>query len=121
MILRSRVVKITPGPIRQFEDEGYLLLPDGFSEEEVAVLRDAAKAAFEGDVWQCRQDYGTWPRDDGMPEPRSMNIVVLIDEVMPITGPLMVRAESRYLQADPAGVGRASRLHAKSSRYRRAR
>ena len=27
-----------------------------------------AKAAFEGDVWQWHQDYGTWARDDGMPE-----------------------------------------------------
>ena len=26
-----------------------------------------AKAAFEGDVWQWHQDYGTWARDDGMP------------------------------------------------------
>ena len=25
-----------------------------------------AKAAFEGDVWQWHQDYGTWARDDGM-------------------------------------------------------
>src|SRR6059058_6594944 len=28
-----------------------------------------AKAAFDGDVWQWHQDYGTWARDDGMPEP----------------------------------------------------
>jgi ectoine hydroxylase len=35
-----------------------------------------AKAAFEGDVWQWHQDYGTWARDDGMPEPRAMNIAV---------------------------------------------
>ena len=27
-----------------------------------------AKAAFEGDVWQWHQDYGTWARDDGMPQ-----------------------------------------------------
>ena len=27
-----------------------------------------AKAAFEGEVWQWHQDYGTWARDDGMPE-----------------------------------------------------
>ena len=30
-----------------------------------------AKAAFEGDVWQWHQDYGTWARDDGMPEARA--------------------------------------------------
>ena len=48
-----------------------------------------AKAAFDGDVWQWHQDYGTWARDDGMPEPRAMNISVFLDEVMPINGPLM--------------------------------
>ena len=49
-----------------------------------------AKAAFEGDVWQWHQDYGTWARDDGMPEPRAMNISVVVDEVLPINGPLML-------------------------------
>ena len=36
------------------------------------------------------QVFGTWARDDGMPEPRAMNIAVFIDEVMPINGPLML-------------------------------
>lgn len=49
-----------------------------------------AKAAFDGEVWQWHQDYGTWARDDGMPDPRAMNISVFIDEVMPINGPLML-------------------------------
>ena len=49
-----------------------------------------AKSAFTGDVWQWHQDYGTWKRDDGMPEPRAMNIAVFMDEVMPINGPLML-------------------------------
>src|SRR4029079_15437335 len=49
-----------------------------------------AKAAFEGDVWQWHQDYGTWARDDGMPQPRAMNIAVFLDEVMPINGALML-------------------------------
>src|SRR5271170_5411302 len=53
-----------------------------------------AKAAFEGDVWQWHQDYGTWARDDGMPEPRAMNIAVFIDEVMAINGPLMLVPKS---------------------------
>ena len=48
-----------------------------------------AKAAFDGDVWQWHQDFGTWHRDDGMPEPRAMNIAVFLDEVMPINGALM--------------------------------
>ena len=53
-----------------------------------------AKAAFEGDVWQWHQDYGTWARDDGMPQARAMNIAVFLDEVMPINGPLMLIPKS---------------------------
>src|ERR1700752_723934 len=53
-----------------------------------------AKAPFEGEVWQWHQDYGTWARDDGMPEPRAMNIAVFMDEVMPINGPLMLVPKS---------------------------
>lgn len=49
-----------------------------------------AKAAFTGDVWQWHQDFPTWHKDDGMPEPRAMNIAVFLDEVMPINGPLMI-------------------------------
>jgi ectoine hydroxylase len=48
-----------------------------------------AKAPFDGELWQWHQDYGTWARDDGMPEPRAMNISVFLDEVLPINGPLM--------------------------------
>ena len=32
-----------------------------------------AKSAFTGDVWQWHQDYGTWKRDDGMPERRTIS------------------------------------------------
>jgi len=56
-----------------------------------------AKAAFEGDVWQWHQDYGTWARDDGMPKPRAMNISIFLDEVYPVNGPLMLIPRShRY-------------------------
>jgi len=55
-----------------------------------------AKAAFDGEVWQWHQDYGTWARDDGMPEPRAMNISVFLDEVMPINGPLMLVPRSQH-------------------------
>jgi ectoine hydroxylase len=53
-----------------------------------------AKSAFTGEVWQWHQDYGTWKRDDGMAEPRAMNISVFLDEVMPINGPLMLVPKS---------------------------
>ena len=49
-----------------------------------------AKAKFSGDVWQCHQDYGVWARDDGMPEPRAMNISIFLDEVFPYNGALML-------------------------------
>ncbi len=48
-----------------------------------------AKAAFDGEVWQWHQDYGTWRRDDEMPEPRAMNIAVFVDEVSAANGPLL--------------------------------
>ncbi len=48
-----------------------------------------AKAAFDGDVWQWHQDFGTWARDDLMPEPRAMNIAVFLDDVTEFNGPLM--------------------------------
>jgi ectoine hydroxylase len=49
-----------------------------------------AKAAFDGEVWQWHQDYGTWARDDEMPEPRAMNISVFLDEVTAANGPLLL-------------------------------
>jgi ectoine hydroxylase len=47
------------------------------------------KMAFEGDVWQWHQDYGTWKADDLMPEPRAMNVAIFLDEVSEFNGPLM--------------------------------
>ena len=144
-------MKLTPAQLQEFDEQGYLILPDCFSAEEISVLRAEAdriyaskreevwressgaprtafaahtyneayrllgahprlvepveqlfgeqlymhqfkinaKAPFDGEVWQWHQDYGTWARDDGMPEARAMNISVFIDEVLPINGPLM--------------------------------
>jgi len=47
------------------------------------------KAAFDGDVWQWHQDYGTWRNDDHMPEPRAMNVAIFLDDVNEFNGPLM--------------------------------
>jgi ectoine hydroxylase len=59
--------------------------------EEVCMhqFKVNAKAAFDGAVWQWHQDYGTWARDDLMPEPRAMNIALFIDEVTAANGPLL--------------------------------
>src|SRR3974377_2176768 len=67
-----------------------------------------AKAAFDGDVWQWHQDYGTWARDDGMPEPRAMNISVFLDEVMPINGPLFLIPKSHRQGVLNAGHDKAT-------------
>ena len=47
------------------------------------------KMAFDGDVWQWHQDYGTWFNDDQMPEARAMNVAIFLDEVNEFNGPLM--------------------------------
>jgi ectoine hydroxylase len=67
-----------------------------------------AKAAFDGELWQWHQDYGTWQRDDGMPEPRAMNIAVFLDEVMPINGPLMFIPRSHKRGTLEAGHDKAT-------------
>ncbi len=144
-------MKLSASQIAEFNDRGYLFLPDSFSADEVALLkREAervyaldreeiwresngaprtafaahtyneafrrlaahprviepvmqlldgkvyvhqfkvnAKAPFDGEVWQWHQDYGTWRRDDGMPEARAMNIAVYLDEVTAANGPLL--------------------------------
>jgi ectoine hydroxylase len=158
-------MKLSDERLGQFDTEGWLFLPEVFTPEEVAVLREAAesvfrtkreeiwyeksgaprtafaahtyneafgilgahprlvepveqvfgeklymhqfkvnaKAAFDGEVWQWHQDYGTWARDDGMPEARAMNISVFLDEVMSINGPLMLVPKSHKLGVLAAG------------------
>ena len=47
------------------------------------------KMAFEGDVWQWHQDYGTWRNDHEMPTERAMNVAIFLDDVNEYNGPLM--------------------------------
>lgn len=62
-----------------------------------------AKAAFDGEVWQWHQDYGTWKRDDDMPEPRAMNIAVFLDDVTAANGPLLFIPGSHKMGVVEAG------------------
>jgi ectoine hydroxylase len=163
-------MKLTTQQLAEFDAQGYVHLPDCFTEEEIAVLRAEAqniyrserqevwreksgaprtafaahtyneafailgrhprliepleqlfgepvymhqykinaKAPFDGEVWQWHQDYGTWARDDGMPEARAMNISVFLDEVMPINGPLMFIPKSHKAGTLPAGHDKAT-------------
>ncbi len=61
------------------------------------------KMAFEGDVWQWHQDYGTWKNDDLMPEARAMNVAIFLDEVNEFNGPLMFIPGSHKLGVLEAG------------------
>lgn len=145
-------MQLSPQQLKDFDDNGYLFLPECFNADEIALLKQEAaqvlaqqrpeiwrekngaprtafaahtyndacrtlashprlveplqqlfgedvyvhqfkinaKAAFTGEVWQWHQDFPTWHADDGMPQPRAMNIAVFLDEVMPINGPLML-------------------------------
>ena len=62
-----------------------------------------AKAAFDGDVWQWHQDYGTWARDDQMPTPLAMNIALFLDPVTEFNGALMVVPRSHKCGTLEAG------------------
>jgi ectoine hydroxylase len=148
---QEETMKLTSQQLKDFDEQGYLFLPNCFSEEEIAALRSEAekiyatdrqevwrektgaprtafaahtyneafrllgahprltepveqlfgeklymhqfkinaKAPFDGELWQWHQDYGTWARDDGMPDARAMNISVFLDEVFAFNGPLM--------------------------------
>jgi ectoine hydroxylase len=46
------------------------------------------KMAFDGDVWQWHQDFGTWRNDDDMPEPRATYVAIFLDAVDEFNGPL---------------------------------
>src|SRR5438477_7627431 len=60
------------------------------------------KAAFEGDVWQWHQDYGTWHRDDQMPEGRAMDVAIFLDDVDECNGPLTLIPGSHKAEVLPA-------------------
>ncbi len=62
-----------------------------------------AKAAFTGDVWQWHQDFGTWSRDDLMPEARAMNIALYVDDAVEFNGPLWMIPKSHKQGVFEAG------------------
>ncbi len=61
------------------------------------------KMAFDGDIWQWHQDYGTWLNDDQMPDARAMNVAIFLDEVNEFNGPLMFIPGSHKMGALEAG------------------
>ncbi len=62
-----------------------------------------AKMAFDGDLWQWHQDYGTWKNDDDMPECLALNVGLFLDDVNQFNGPLNFIPKSHrdgYIDAD---------------------
>src|SRR5438876_9555783 len=61
------------------------------------------KMAFDGDVWQWHQDFGTWLNDDQMPEERAMNVALFLDAVNALNGPVVFTAGLHTLDLLCAG------------------
>ena len=80
-------------PVTQFFGEGVYM----------HQFKINGKMAFDGDVWQWHQDFGTWFNDDQMPEARAMNVAIFLDEVNEFNGPLMFIPGSHKLGVLDAG------------------
>ncbi len=144
-------MQLSSQQLADFERDGFLILPDLFSPDEVAILRAAlpavfaedtpanvvekasgqvrtamglhlrhptfaslvrhprllepaqqiagpalyvqqvkvnVKAAFDGEQWQWHYDFATHHEEDGVPEPRALNLHVFLDDVTQFNGPL---------------------------------
>jgi L-proline 4-hydroxylase len=54
------------------------------------------KLPFGGAGWGWHQDFATWHAVDGMPEPRVVNVVVLLSHVSEFNGPVIVIPGSHH-------------------------
>jgi ectoine hydroxylase len=48
------------------------------------------KQGFTGGQWNWHQDFGTWHREDGMPEPRCVMTAIMLDSASAVNGPLLL-------------------------------
>ena len=62
------------------------------------------KQAFDGDVWQWHQDYGTWRADDQMPDPWMTASGFTVFTRMPAGPPSSARHRARCREAAFADV-----------------
>jgi len=58
------------------------------SEVYVHQFKVNLKSAFSGDRWQWHQDFVFWHKEDGMPAPRAINVVLFLNEVSEFNGPV---------------------------------
>jgi ectoine hydroxylase len=49
-----------------------------------------AKVALEGDQWEWHQDYLYWQKEDNMPTPQVLTMVLFIEEVNDFNGPMLI-------------------------------
>lgn len=68
------------GPVRQ------LLRGDTYIHQS----RLNPKPGFSGGAWNWHQDFGTWHREDGMPEPRCVMTAIFLHDATPVNGPLLI-------------------------------
>lgn len=66
--------------------------------EEVYIhqTRLNPKMGFHGGEWTWHQDFGTWHRVDGMPEPRCVMATVFLDDISAVNSPLLVIPGSQH-------------------------
>lgn len=61
------------------------ILAEDFYIQQVKVN---VKAAFQGESWQWHYDFATHHAEDGVPQPRALNLHVFLDDVTEFNGPL---------------------------------
>ena len=66
------------------------------------------KPAFIGEVWQWHYDFATHHAEDGVPEPRALNLHVFLDDVTELNGPLYFILGSHKHGAAPATLDTAT-------------
>ena len=54
----------------------------------VQQVKVNVKAAFSGEVWQWHYDFATHHAEDGVPQPKALNLHIFLDEVSEFNGPL---------------------------------
>ena len=60
------------------------------SEVYVYQFKVNLKAAFEGSAWPWHQDFKHWHEEDGLLEPRAVNVAVYLDAMTSYNGPLFL-------------------------------
>ena len=62
------------------------------------------KVALTGNSWPWHQDYVFWQREDGLPQPDIVSVVVFLDAVTELNGPMMLLPGSHKLGVLPGPV-----------------